>query len=86
LSHFGQLERNSLSDFCTGGDLKASLVFTALFLMQRVRFPIVMFPFILSSLVDFKVSLPTELCFTFNPSCRAAPPAYSILKTLFIIH
>jgi len=40
----------------TGGDMKASLIFTAVFLFARVRFPVIMLPFILSSLVDFSVA------------------------------
>jgi ABC-type multidrug transport system fused ATPase/permease subunit len=40
-----------------GGEMKASLIFTALSLFTRIRFPLSMFPTIISMLVDFFVAV-----------------------------
>ena len=40
----------------SGGEMKASLIFTALSLFTRIQFPLSVFPFMVNSLVDFFVA------------------------------
>merc|ERR1711871_542204 len=51
----------------TGGDTSASAIFTALALFRRVRFPIIVFPFILQRAVDFIVAIDRIAEFLMKP-------------------